>query len=77
MKCEMVNFSIVSCGFHRIHKFFGNWMQTGIFYSEMLKKERYQLLLEKLTNAPPAGSGFLTNTHQLGKCNLLLVRQQG
>lgn len=52
-------------------------MQTGIFYSEMLKKERYQLLLEKLTNAPPAGRSFLTNPHQLGKCNLLLVRQQG
>ena len=30
------------------------------FLSEILKKERYQRLLEELTNAPPPVRGFLT-----------------
>ena len=43
--------------------------RVGIFFSEILKKEQclnLPLPLEELTNAPPLGRGFLTNSKPPG-----------
>ena len=40
-------------------------IQLGIFFCEILKNERRQLLLEKLTNSPPTARGFFFANYPL------------